>query len=604
MFKHRKLLMGIVAGTFLFCLSTQDISWFQIDAVHAAQQVLDFQSSVQTILGGAMGIGITFMHFLIYICLLLIGMLLDPTFMDLSNPNQASMAQVLLKIWQISRNLTNIILAFLLIIGGIVTVVRAGDTLVKQYAVKFVVAVILVNFSWFFPRVIIDLSNVLTATIYSLPSAISMPPCKPFDLEGKEMPGKKCQFITEFSLGEQQTGQGWECPIPIADTLCVKYADLDDKANHPNAIIGGIVINYARLRYLHRVTANANSAPVAGATPVDRLPQMITILLQEAMVLLFSFFLLFPLVAMVVIFLVRIPVIWLTVAFMPFMFLGFVAGDLLKFWNPMEKIFNKFLKAAFLPTIVAIPFAIGFIMLNSAMSTPPPTGFGATLNSVTSKLPILPGVSNLWQLTWTAMAMLVIWYGAFMAMKFDEDMAKLIAPIESAGKNMGKFMFQLPLLVPLPLPGVAGAGAGGDVKKLSIKQLLAPIANPMAFAAPNGVLESPGDFMRRIAGGVSNNITASNKLVQTLNMPVNKNIVNNTNQLAEDLNAIDERNPANANALVIKTRELKEEIKRHLSTQGVNWDGTARDLQEVMQRIRRDLPALITRDLQAGKARD
>ena len=590
MLLKRKTILGLMAGIFLIFLQTQGVPWFWIGSAHAAQQTLNFQDAITTVMGTGLGIAITFFHFLIYICLLLVGVLLDPTFMDLGQKD--GMAQILLKIWQISRNLTNIILAFLLIIGGIITVVRAGDTFVKQYATKFVVAVILVNFSWFFPRVLIDLSNILTATVYALPSAIDTE-CVAFDLEGKKDNGG-CKYISKFSLGEAKSGDGWECPIPIADTLCVKYDDLSKDANHPNAIIGGIIVNYGRLRYLHRVTGIGEStSPIAGATSWDRVPQQITYLLQAGMVLFFSIMLLFPLMAMVAVFLIRIPVIWVTVAFMPFMFLGYVAGDLLQF-NLWKEIFVRFLKATFLPTVVAIPFAIGFIMLNSAMSTPPP-GIAEALNSVTAKMPILPGVSNLWQLLWTAMSMLIIWYGAFKALSFDEDFNFIVKPLENAGKNVGKFAVQLPLLLPLPMPGVAGPG--GEVKKgPSIKQMLGVASDPMRFAAPGGKLDL-NNLWDRMSGNQNVNMNASNKLAAHINIQNNIESERYGARLNDAITAVNSATPATA-------KTATDALKNLIREKDSNWNGNSSDLKQLIDDLKTKVTRIRINDLTPSKAKD
>ncbi|MEK7137508.1 MAG: hypothetical protein AAB853_04465, partial [Patescibacteria group bacterium] len=108
--------------------------------------------------------------------------LLDPDFIfgaipvdDKGVPTGAPrpMETVLHGLWLLSRNITNAIFAFILLAGGIYLILNAGGegiSKIKQMAPKFVLAVILVNFSWFFPRVIIDAANVMSAVIYQLPS--------------------------------------------------------------------------------------------------------------------------------------------------------------------------------------------------------------------------------------------------------------------------------------------------------------------------------------------------------------------------------------------------------------------------------------------------
>ncbi|MDD4287347.1 MAG: hypothetical protein PHN33_03280 [Candidatus Peribacteraceae bacterium] len=419
-------------------------------------------------------------HFFIYLLSAVCGMLLDPNFISLKTDGQ-SMGSALLKIWQISRNITNILLSFLLIIGAIMTVVFAEGGYVQKYAVKFVLAVILVNFSWFFPRVVLDLSNILTATIYSLPSAINVP-CVTYDTNNNKT---NCKVIVDFMFFAQNVDKTvWKCPIDFdkkESPVCIKEADLDTQANTPNAIFGGLVYNHTRFKYFTKVQPPGGGNPLAGPNTAARLPQLLMFTLLMCVMLFFSIALLFPLLALTLVLLIRIPVIWITVAFMPFMFIGFVAGDssALKVFNPME-IWNKFLHAAFIPVVTAIPFSIGFIMVNVGLANQP-AGWDITNHPFMRKMGIsmLPGVNNLWQILWVGMSIAIVWMGAKAAFKTDALFEKFASPIMNAGGSIGKLMMKLPLLLPLPLPGAQGPWANLNMgQALNIAkapdQLLAP----------------------------------------------------------------------------------------------------------------------------------
>lgn len=463
-----------------------------------------------------------FAHFLIYLLTAVCSMLLDPQFLNLSTDPQ-SMGSVLIRIWQISRNITNILLAFLLIIGAIMTVVFAEGGYVQKYAVKFVLAVILVNFSWFFPRVVLDLSNILTATVYSLPSAINVP-CVAYDKKGKVDPAG-CKVVTGYAFFEGGAGDadpaGMRCPLFFGDQriICIKEERLDPAANTSNAIMGAVVYNHARFKFYEQVVKPARGDPLAAPAALSRLPQLLLFTLLMSIMLFFSLALLFPLLALTLVLLVRIPIIWMTVAFMPFMFVGFVAGDsgALKTFNPME-IWNKFLHAAFIPVVTAIPFSIGFIMINVAMANPPPTN--ATLTREMG-IPMLPGVVNLWQVIWVGMSIAVVWMGAKAAFKMDAIFEKFAAPIMSAGGSMGRFFMKLPLLVPLPLPGgssITGLGA------------LRGAANAeQAFIDPMGRFRVPemlggrppgGAAMGRAVDRITNNVQMNMSIQQNLQASV------------------------------------------------------------------------------------
>ncbi|MDD5074245.1 MAG: hypothetical protein PHO54_00040 [Candidatus Peribacteraceae bacterium] len=580
MLSKRKIIIGLLSLTLLcWVTNLHGFGWAIVETAKAAgvpgPSLVDSIFAALGIFGGYV---ITFAHMLINICLVFINVLIDPQFMNLQSGD--AMAEILLQIWQLTRNLTNIILAFLLIIGGIMTVVRAGDQYVKTYATKFVVAVILVNFSWFFPRVVLDISNVLTATIYSIPSAIPQARCVGFDITGNEQP---CQIISQFSFFEDKKEEGgWECPIRIP-RICVKYVPFQSDANHPDAIIQGLVVNYSRLRYMQNVIQGDAMAanPAAGDDPYERVKGQITYIIMMLMVIFFSVMLLFPLLAMMVILFIRIPVIWMTVAFMPLMFLGYVAGDLMKTWNPMEKIWNKFIKAAFLPAVIAIPFCIGFIMINMAMSvSTSEIGPGEALaNMDISTTPIIGGVGNMWQLMWVAMSMLVIWLGVFQAMNFDPDLQKFVAPIQQAGTNFGKFFMKLPLLAPLPLPGMTDSA--GNKMSMSGMQVIKAISNPGNTLAPNDKLLPFSEIVKNASD------------VRTVDTPKAVNTITNSTRVdvhqTNINNAIKNVNDATTeSAQKDATQKLREAINVALKDNHQAWNGSNDELKKLMRQLRID----------------
>ncbi len=521
-----------------------------------------------------------FAHFLIYMLTAICGMLLDPGFMNLHTDAQ-SMGSVLIRIWQISRNITNIILAFLLIIGALMTVVFAEGGYVQKYAVKFVIAVILVNFSWFFPRVVLDLANILTATVYSLPSAINVP-CVAYLKDGKTIDRSGCKVVTGYAFFDKKMPPGMtSCPMFFGEQkiICIREEPLDAGANTPNAIMGAVVYNHARFKFYEQVVKPTDpDSPVAGPAALSRLPQLLLFTLLMSIMLFFSLALLFPLLALTLVLLIRIPVIWITVAFMPFMFIGFVAGDTgaLKTFNPME-IWNKFLHAAFIPVVTAIPFSIGFIMINVAMATPPLD------NAILARemgIPMLPGVVTLWQLIWVGMSIAVVWMGAKAAFKMDTLFEKFASPIMSAGGSVGKLMMKLPLLLPLPLPGASGAW-----KDLNIGQALNIAKAPDQLLAPKFYLPPLGGGAGAGAGRAAavSGTEATRSLEERLakNSAVEKEQLNRINQSLERLQRTTDQAGQQA-----ATQQLRTHINEVLAKDNKQFTGNTDELKSVVNSLR------------------
>lgn len=575
MLSKRKILFGILALLLLaIVIRREGVEAFAlVSSAYAAGDALDPFFKIIHQLFSWLAI---FAHFLIYILTAFCGMLLDPSFMNLRTDGQ-SMGMTLLKIWQISRNITNILLAFMLIIGAILTVVFAGSNFVQRYAVKFVLAVILVNFSWFFPRVVLDLANILTATVYSLPSAINVP-CVAFDEKGDPDPAG-CKIISDFvffsDLPPGGEAAGWKCPLDFGareKIVCIKETTLDPQANTPNAIFGGLVYNHARFKFYQKVVPPGAGNPLAGPAALSRLPQLLTFTLTLSMMLFFSLALLFPLLALTLVLLIRIPVIWLTVAFMPFMFIGFVAGDQMKLFNPME-IWNKFLHAAFIPVVTAIPFAVGFIMLNVAMANPP-TGWDPDHPFMRPGIqPLLPGVQNLWQLLWVGMAIAVVWMGAKAAFKMDTLFEKFASPIMNAGASMGRLIMKLPLLTPLPLPG------GGSFTPLGIARTAANAEH--AFIDPMGKFRLP-----EVLGGGG----AGPAATRIANQVINTNIHQTINTEVQRFNAAG-NDAAGQTIRDQAMQRIRQELQNAATQTGTTLDLSNRqNVIEVMRKVAEQIP--------------
>jgi hypothetical protein len=389
-----------------------------------------------------------------------LDILLDPSFIFGDEQGPGTLMGMLREIWTLSRDIMNIFFAVLLIIGALYFIIKAGSDTgakFKEQAPKFIMAVILVNFSWFVPRVIFDVSQVLTVSVFQIPQIITgaadctlpLPP-------GQQGPPQPCKVVTNvYFLEEADTVtpgvDGWECPIKRI--VCIQLLNFDDpkvsKASH-TVIINGLVVNHGRLRTLANVPEPQAPPPGQPTTTQTQVKEFLTFLMRMIIALLLHIALFFPLLALVVAFFIRIPILWLTMAFMPFVFLGLLVGDKLGSFNPMEKIWKRFLTAVFMPALVAIPFAVGFIMINMGSKTSVPGSWG-TLNSTVK---ILPDVGDFWQFFWMLMSLFVLWVGVFAVLKQDELIGSFVEKIDQTGRAAGQIALKAPLAAPV-LPGTS-----------------------------------------------------------------------------------------------------------------------------------------------------
>ena len=450
------------------------------------------------------------LYFLSHIVMSLLRFLLDPNFIleinntvDGTDPSNG----LLITIWRLARDLVNIVFAFLLLTGGVVTVVSANTELIKTYAVKFIIAVILVNFSWFFPRVILDVSNVLTATIYQIPDMVPGGlTCQIKDDEGEP---KDCEIITDWRFFEApESTDGWT-PL-LSGNIWVQMQPLTgEHLRTPFGMLNGLVINHAKLTNLIKVI-DTRGPPSLEPRSVAAVGDLFRFILHIFWVLVLQIAMFLVLIAMFVVFLLRIPILWLTIAFMPFMCIGIVIGDKMGEFNPWEKIWKKFLGVAFLPAAVAIPLTVGFVMINAASNAPVPDAF-ASLDVTT--MPLLKEVRTLWQLLWMMLTVVVLWIGVFAAFGVDDTLGKWTEGIKNFGQTLLSAALKWPLTSPIiPMPAALGGGDDGKVSLLGLGKLPGRLDSALSRAgqADFSNLGQDGD-----TGGVTeqvNNIAIDQKV--------------------------------------------------------------------------------------------
>lgn len=471
---------------------------------HALAADIDLRGSTAAI-GDVVSKIISALNMLIWIVFIFLNYLLDPNFIfDLNNAQQIGTAGsegafmgMLNQIWQLSRDIVNVCFAVALLFSSIYTVFTAKRELLQQYAPKFIMAVVLVNFSWFIPRMVLDVANIGASTVYSVPSVLNSKCSVPSE---KLLTGRNCadtdgdgtyscdcvivvdakMFLSEAEfngLNKVSNGSpGWKCPLDTV--MCVRMELLTNNVAGHAAILNGLVINQARLEFLAQVPKSPG-----GANSPSRL---IIFVIRSLLILVIHVALFFPLLAMMIAFAIRIPVLWITMAFMPFAFLGMVVDEKFTFGLPKE-ITDHFVKAAFLPAIVGVPLTIGFILVNAGT-----TVGHAGLSGLEVRL--LDNVANFWELLWLAIALGVLYTGVFAALqKIGGVLATGAESIKQFGNAAGRVALKAPLALPI-LPG--GQTPLFLAKQFNPRNIEAAISGPQGFK----------DFRNRLAGAAGKDV--------------------------------------------------------------------------------------------------
>jgi hypothetical protein len=83
--------------------------------------------------------------------------------------------------WSLLRDFANIILIFILLAIGIATILRVEGYGMRQLLAKLIIVAVLINFSFFLTRVVIDASNLIAVQVYSKSQMLSETPSQAGD---------------------------------------------------------------------------------------------------------------------------------------------------------------------------------------------------------------------------------------------------------------------------------------------------------------------------------------------------------------------------------------------------------------------------------------
>lgn len=320
-------------------------------------------------------------------------------------------------IWTVSRNAVNIGFAAVFLFGAIMTIIKANKEFIDRYALKFLAAIILVNFSWFIPGVIVDAASIGTRAIFSLSAHV---PCN------------NCKAITGVIL-RTLAPPGSICPTAL---ICVKI-DPIGAGNPANYVVSGLTTFLAQILQ-QGATLNPDAAtlfePLLNlgifTSPASSFTETIELAMGLFLIMLGTGSYLIILAALALAFIIRLPILWITMGFMPFVALGFVADSIKPF---TDKIWKKFLSAAFMPVMAGIPIAVGFIALQSIQNAP---GTAAALNNIT--LTTNGVLSALPNFLFMALSIIILWMGVFAVLQSDEYIGMGSAAIKATGQKLGK----------------------------------------------------------------------------------------------------------------------------------------------------------------------
>lgn len=422
-------------------------------------------------------------------------------------------------LWIIVRDLVNYIFILVLLVIAFYTVITAGSEgeggfSVKKILPKFVIAVVLVNFTWFGAKIVLDTANVATNIIYGIPSSITA--LQNSTGENLQLPGKKdridgeCGFITTDSekgikdytcplyllvakmnakddgteytfdeIGEAVTKKkGWSEKEKVSDENLQKTITEKMKivSKEEGKIItydlGFLTLYFTPLQSgLEQLNVNTIGSLMAFSildihrwAMTDGTPQTVGSLTLSILV---SFFVMIIIIIIFTTFflvmLERVIVIWINIILSPIWALVYVLKD-----TPLSFDMNSgegnllgpkaFVSAAFLPAMISFPLVFGLTLFSIINAT------GGRLE-ITKNLPfdifgttnVMKGISNLEQLFWYIIAIVIMWQSIKIAEKQTVIVNNVISGIRGFAEKAGTEIIKTPLYLPFVyIPGKNG----------------------------------------------------------------------------------------------------------------------------------------------------
>lgn len=402
-----------------------------------------------------------------------------------------NMGEMLHSVWVISRNIVNILFVLILLFLAVryIFLGKEDETGLVKYLPKFALWLVLVNFSWFASKVVLDAGNVAANVVFAIPSGIQgvMGETKVNDMIQKQacstadnkvsgmcMPTnfwypadarttfnfKDCTDDNVKNINEAYvrvypeggTGGDEEAPVMTdsgsgilskgAAVICWQQLDLT-KYNQNNA---SYYLSYsmARVQNLTRASTKDKISQLAIGTMFSLILQIVylTAFLSVFVVLIF-----------------RIAMMWMFVGFSPFLVIlkvleevklgGGASGSVGKVFSV-----SQLMNWAFVPAKVGAVWAVGFIMITAGQLM---TKGGDLLfseknpikSTVFTAQSLFLGMDSIQQFIWLLMSVGIVWFGTFTALSDLGIATTVVNKIKGFGETVAKLPGQAAMAAPI-----------------------------------------------------------------------------------------------------------------------------------------------------------
>jgi len=450
-----------------------------------------------------------FLNVLLWPILWLIGQLMDNSLLFGNG-----MEERLRAIWVVIRNLVNILFVMVLLGVALYNVLGIGDDSgnlsIKSILPKIIIGIVAVNFSFLGMKIFLDFVNVMTVSIFALPSQVNEQSANVFETSPDKQTAYEKGVIRKFCDGlESKNGNGLNIGLLNTSNIVkintykevfiahgIKFSDLTSLAEfEAKAKTEGLnneVENKIKQKkdskmcksgeltdlgktFFGQITpqniALAMALDMTGLVFYDNIDitakniEKLSINAIFSLVLYLAFAVSF--IALAIVLLARIIILWIAIAVSPVLLLGLAVPTIREKISVIDSAIDKFVKNAIAPIIIALPMSIGWIMLKALKSINDVSNSAINLSSADGRFPVV-GINNLQDLVVAFGTIGVVWIGVFAASE-DTIAGDIIGTMKTAVESAGKWMVKAPLK---RLPVAFMQGDNGKAKAVTGGTLL------------------------------------------------------------------------------------------------------------------------------------
>jgi len=356
------------------------------------------------------------------------------------------MAVRLQEIWINIRNVVNIFFVIILVGIALYNVLGIGEDsgsyAIKTILPKIIIGIIVINFSFLAAKVMLDAINVITTSIFAIPTQISE---------------AASDGVKEGQIGYTETEASLCGGIPffeyLADAPANIYCDGDKLSDNGKLYLAKYGMNNAAMLLAIKGGKVQFYDTLLKGTDAG------TISISVFFSLLMYFIYAISFIALVVVLFARVVVLWLGIALSPIILLAMAVPDFKSKVGGLNELVDTIIKTAIAPIMIALSLTVGWIMLGAFQGVEFIQGL-----KMETRIPVQP-LSDFQNIISAIGVVAIVWMGVFTAA--GGTVAKGVTDkLRGAAAATGTFLATAPFkywpIIPANLMGAHGAAHDTD----------------------------------------------------------------------------------------------------------------------------------------------